>query len=201
MIQPDTYQLKVVFEQPILGSQPSRDVASVYLAQRNGFSLPEDEIETLPDALDKGTTVFHKDGQGRPVLWDYQLKGMLKAAAQVLNGKDGVRALKSKVNNLVFISPRVLTLQPPETGQDIRELMDYLERPLRAETAQGPRVALARSEMLPEGVWFRCGLTIYPGDVSEAVLTDLLDYGFYSGLGQWRNGGWGRFRYELQCEK
>ncbi len=56
------------------------------------------------------------------------------------------------------------------------------------------------SEMLPEGCKVKCGITILPGEISEEVLTDLLDYGFYSGLGQWRNGGFGRFRYELKKE-
>ncbi len=200
MIKMDTYQLTIIFEQPVLGSQPTQDVASTYLAERNGFKLPEDEIETLPDALERGTTVFHKDPAGRPLLYDYQVKGMLKNAAQVLNGKCGVKNLKSKVNNLVFISPRKLTILPPEGCPDIRDLVEHLERPLRAETAQGPRVALARSEMLPEGCKVKCGITILPGEISEEVLTDLLDYGFYSGLGQWRNGGFGRFRYELKKE-
>lgn len=200
MIETQTYKLKIIFEQPILGSQPSRDVASTYLAEAHGFKLPEDEIETLPDALEKGTTVFHKDQAGRPLLWDYQLKGQLKAAAQVLNGKGGVKNLKSKVNNTVFVTPRLLPIQPPKDCPDIRELIDHLERPLRAETAMGPRVALARSEMLPEGCSISCGLVVYPGEVTEEVLRDLLDYGFFSGLGQWRNGGWGRFRYELTKE-
>lgn len=194
----DSYRVKVTFINPILGSQPAEDVASKYIANRAGMALPEDEIETLPDALDRGTTVFHKDAQGRPVLWDYQIRGFLKAAGQVLNGKvaGGVRNLKSKVNNLVFVSPRRIVIQSPN-GDDIREMIDYLERPLRAQTPQGDRVALARSEMLPEGCSVTFGLEVLPGDISQAVIEDLLDYGYYSGLGQWRNGGWGNFRYEL----
>lgn len=193
-----TYQLKVLFLTPVLGSQPGKDVASTYLAKKAGFEngLPEDEIETLPDALDKGTTVFHRNGKGTPVLFDYMVKGFLKNAGHVLNGKiNGVKALKSKVNNLIFVSPRILDLHLPEGGE-----IQYLERPLRAETMQGPRVALARSEMLPEGTWFKCGITVYPGEIDEELLCELLNYGFHMGIGQWRNGSWGQFRYELVKE-
>ena len=104
-----------MFLTPVLGSQPGRDVASEYLAKKAGFeSLPEDELETLPDALDKGTTMFHRNGKGTPVLSDYMVKGFLKNAGHVLNGRiNGIKALKSKVNNLVFVSPRILDLHLP----------------------------------------------------------------------------------------
>lgn len=193
-----TYQLEVVFLTPVLGSQPTKAVATEFLAKKNGFAdLPEDEVETLPDALERGTTVFHRGRDGEPVLFDYHLKGFLKEAATVFNGKVAgqVKNLRSKVDRVVFVSPRMIKLVLPAGG-----CMDYLERPLRAETAKGPRVALARSEMLPEGTIFRCGMTVLPGEISTVVLQELLDYGFYKGLGQWRNGGYGSFRYTLSEE-
>lgn len=70
--------------------------------------------------------------------------------------------------------------------------VDALERPLRAETMQGDRVALAKSESVPAGtkvtVTFRCerkeGLDL---------VKECLDYGDKHGTGQWRNAGYGRF--------
>lgn len=195
----DTYKLKVIFLTPVLGSQPTRDVATEFLAKKNGFTtLPEDEIELLPDALERGTTVFHRLPDGSPCVMNYHLLGFLKEAGKVQNGRvtGGVKALRSKVSSNVFVSPRFLQLHVPEGGG-----VDYLERPLRAETAQGPRVALARSEQLPEGTWFTAGLEILQGEISEDVLRDLLDYGYFRGLGQWRNSGaYGTFRYELVKE-
>lgn len=101
--------------------------------------------------------------------------------------------MRSKVDNLVFVEPRriLLNLEHPESETE------YLERPLRAETAQGPRVALARSEMLPAGTWFECELKVLGEVVSEDLLRDLLGYGNFKGMGQWRNGGFGRFDFEL----
>ncbi len=193
-----TYKLTITLITPLLGSQPQANVASEFIARRNGFeSLPEDEIETLPDALDKGTTVFHKSERGEPILFDYAIKGFLKNAAKVMNGQvtGGVKNLKSKVNDQVFITPRQVVLHLPAGGE-----ITYLERPLRAETPQGPRVALARSEMIPEGVTISCGLTVLGDVLSETILRELLDYGYHCGIGQWRNGGWGRFTYVLQAE-
>ncbi len=198
-METQTYKLKVTFIEPILGSQPTRDVASEFIAGKAGIELPADEAATLPEALERGTTVFHKDANGNPLIFNYVVKGFLKAAAKVLNGRSGMpRNLKSKVDDTVFVTPRNIELRN-DTG-DLKEQIDFLERPLRAETAEGPRIALARSEMLPAGVSFECGLEVIKGEITEAVLTELLDYGYHKGIGQWRNGGYGSFRYELTSE-
>ena len=74
-----------------------------------------------------------------------------------------------------------------------------LERPLRAETAQGPRVALAASDSIPAGATFTCTLTVLAEQLlTEDLLRELLDYGKYMGFGQWRSGGYGRFTYTLE---
>ena len=198
-METQTYKLKITFIEPILGSQPTRDVASEYIAGKAGIELPADEAATLPEALERGTTVFHKDANGNPQVFNYVVKGFLKASAKVLNGRSGLpRNLRSKVDDTVFVTPRNIELR--NCGSDVREHIDFLERPLRAETAQGPRVALARSEMLPAGIWFECGLEVIKGEITESVLTELLDYGYHKGIGQWRNGGYGSFRYELTRE-
>jgi len=200
----ETYKVKVELITELLGTQTTRQLATEFLAARAGMLIPEDEVELLPDALERGTTVFPKDEAGRPVLLDYQIKGQLKGAAKALNGKDGMpKALRSKVENLAFVSPRRVIIHGPDpaTNGDCRDLLDVLERPLRASTAQGERITLARSEMLPAGVWIQYGLTVYPGEITEEVLRELLDYGYWMGLLQWRNGGYGRFRYEMVREE
>jgi hypothetical protein len=188
------FDLQVTFTMPVLGSQPTIAVASEFIAARAGLlELPEDEARTLPEELERGTTVFHRLN-GAACLFDYQVKGFLKNAAQVLNGKviGGTKNLKSKVNNTVFVTPRCILLVVPDGGA-----IEYLERPLRAETAQGPRIALARSEMIPAGSGFICRVEIWPGDITGDTLTDLLDYGRVMGIGQWRNGSYGQFEYTL----
>lgn len=187
-------KVKVTFVTPVLGSQPTRDVASEFIASKfvdNAGELPSDEAETLPESLERGTTVFHKIN-GKPVFFDYQVKGFIKEAGRTFNGLSGVKALRSKIDSMVFVTPRTIELHMPE-GTEI----EYLERPLRAETAQGPRVALARSEMLAAGTWFEFEMEVFKGPVNADILRDLFTYGKYKGLGQWRNGGYGRFEFEL----
>jgi hypothetical protein len=145
--------------------------------------------------MEKATTAFHKV-DGNPVFFDYQVKGYLKEAAKVCNGlktfKD-VKALRSKVEDHVFVQPRIILLELPAGA-----VMDYCERPLRAETAQGPRVALARSERLPAGTSFRVDLHVMDGSpITEDILRLLLSYGEDKGMGQWRNGGNGRFAFTM----
>lgn len=193
-----TYHLKITLITPLLGSQSTRAVATEFIAKKNGFELSEAEAEMLPDALERGTTVFHRNQADQPCMMNYQILGFLKASAQVQNGRvtGGVKALRSKVANQVFISPLVLPLKLPEGG-----MLDYCERPLRAETAMGPRVALVRSEQAPAGTVIECGLEVMEGEITEDVIRDLLDYGYFRGLGQWRgSGAYGCFRYELTRE-
>lgn len=190
-ITSSVYDLNVVFITPVLGSQPTVNVASEFIAKRAGLEdLPEDEARMLPEELQRGTTVFHRSADGTPCLIDYQIKGFLKEAGSVFNGKLGVKNLRSKIDNYVFITPRIIHLEP--AGE-----MTYLERPLRAMTMQGPRVSLARSEMLPETTSFKCHVRIIESEVSLGLLCALLDYGAMKGLGQWRNGSYGQFEYKI----
>lgn len=189
----EIYELRVTFTEPVLGTQPQKDVATEYTqskARERGLPV-EDESETLPEMLDKGTTAFHKLN-GQPIYYDYHLKGFLKEAGSVLNGTHGIKALRSKVDNTVFVQPRRIPLHLPDGGE-----IGFLERPLRAQTMQGPRVSVARSEVLPAATWFEATIQVIAGPITESVLRELLDYGQFKGFGQWRNGGYGRFTYEL----
>lgn len=192
----DAYELVITFLTPVLGSQPSNpEITTEFIIKRAGMETrPDDEEQYLPDMIEKGTTIFYRVGE-KPAMMNYQILGFMKEAGKVQNGKvaGGVKNLRSKVGSQVFISPRIIPLNLPKGGE-----MEYLERPLRADTPKGQIVSLARSEMLPEGTWFKCGLEVLTGELSEEALTDLLDYGLFRGLGQWRNSGaYGTFHYKL----
>ena len=214
------YKLKVTFTTSVLGTQPQKDVATEFITSKaidpETGMLPEDELETLPVELEKGTTAFHKL-DGKPIMYDYQVKGFIKETGGMFNGLRGVEALKSKLENLVFVTPRQIELHLPEGAQ-----MTYCERPLRGMTAQGPRTSVARSEELPAGTWFECRLEVFrlptkepkkrkgqdeyvpvapKAQISELILRDLFDFGTRRGFLQWRNGGHGRFEYVLEKQE
>ena len=139
-------------------------------------------------------TVFPRDDNGNPMFWDYQFKGFFKDACGMLRNVSGtkskdVKAYKKKIDGLVFVEPRKIPIA--FDGE-----MGNCQRPLRAQTAQGERIALANSETIPAGA--TCEISVIClDDGLEAAVMEWLDYGARRGMAQWRNSGKGTFTYEL----
>lgn len=121
---------------------------------------------------------------------------MLRRAAGTKSGK--LKAHKKIIDGMIFPSPRKIPLIVPEgveTGN--------CQRPLRAETPQGPRVALADSETVPAGTVIEFEVTLLEPTKKagmptiEECLIEWLEYGALRGLGQWRNSGKGTFTFEI----
>jgi hypothetical protein len=195
------YGVKLTFTERILGTVPKdKDVYAAYIAGRAALddeALAE-ELASVETVEEKGWTGFHQNGNG-PFLYDYVIKGFFKDACGMLRrapdtGSKKLTAYRKVIDGLVFVEPRAIVLNVPEGVE-----MSILERPLRAQTAQGERVALARSDTCPVGTSIEFKLLIL-GGVSKALLTEWLEYGQLRGLGQWRNAGYGRFTYELTVQ-
>lgn len=188
------YKINITFTEPLLGSAPgSADVYNDYIRSKEPTGDPgetADEMQTLPDG-EKGITVFHRLECGTPILYDYVVMGFMKDACGMLSrAKDTrsskVKAYKKVIDGLVFVEPRQIPIQV--VGE-----ITLLSRPLRAETMQGPRVALACSEMIPAGSSMQFTVQVFGDTVDEALLKEWFeDYGRFRGLGQWRNGSYGR---------
>lgn len=195
----DRYKVKLTFTEPILGTVPKDpEVYRQHVQSKAadlGDELAAQEISTIERVEEKGWTGFHKE-DGQPILYDYVIKGYFKDACGMLRRATGtksakVKAYKKVIDGLVFVSPRQIPLVLPAG-----ESLGTLERPLRAQTAQGERIALARSDTCPAGTTLEFTLNVL-GAVGENLLREWLDYGELRGLGQWRNAGWGNFRYTL----
>lgn len=190
-----TYRITLKFVEPLLGTVPlNRTTYADYIASRVEGKDVLDEIETVEEATEKGTTGFHRLN-GEPIIYDYAVKGMFKDAAGMLRRVSDSRsarltAFKKVIDGLVFVSPRMIPVA--RSGE-----IGILERPLRAQTAQGERVSLARSELIPAGSTMTFTVMTLGNDVSEAILREWLEYGSLRGMGQWRNGGFGRYEYTL----
>lgn len=188
------YRIDITLLEPMLGTAPmDRNVYSTYIAAN--APKPEDgeeEVETINE--DKGKTGFHRKEDGSPFLYDYVIKGFFKDAAGMLRRAQGtasakVTAYKKVIDGMVFVEPRQITING-EVG--------VLERPLRAQTAQGERVSLASSETVSAGSTLSFDLIVFEEKtVTLDLLTEWLDYGKWRGLGQWRNAGYGRFTYTI----
>lgn len=147
---------------------------------------------------------------GRLHLWDFQLMGYLKAAAQTLELKvPGKRVAAvsavTQIQRLAWVfgvsedpMERRLWLRRAD-GAYVTEPDGLTDRPLRAQTARGERVSIAVSEQLHPPVWCEARLVLLRGcALRREQLEDVLAYGVFQGLGQWRSGGWGRFVATLE---
>ena len=212
--------IEITFIEPIYGSLPGdKEIYEKFIASKAPDASTrserlKEEIDSigLNEALEKGMTGFARNRDGDPILQSYVIKGFLKAAANATNlcvaktDKMYLTQYKAKIDKLIHVTPTGelekkdtgLILEVPEDKEN--EALEIAQRPLRAETAQGPRTALASSETLPEGTRLTCVITCL-GDALVPYIANWLNYGKYNGLGQWRNSGKGRFTWELIEQK
>ena len=171
--------------------------------------LKGEEVETLsaPEAIEKASTVFHKDPKGI-FLFDYTWRGHIKETIGHLCELGEFKKLskwtyKRACDGSIFVGPRRIYLFRDDGIMDKPE--GTLQRPLRATTMQGDRVALARSEKVEAGA--KCYLSISVLESSNAksawseinmdLVKAVLDMGSFKGTGQWRGGGNGTFTWAV----
>ena len=203
-------KVKLTFTEELLGTLPNHEeIYREFIASKSpDANTVEEEVEAIgvDGVVEKGITVFPRDKSGNPFLYDYQIKGFFKdscgmlarVAAKGANGKKiktanesvKITAYKKVIDGLVFVLPREIPLTMPEGCP-----MGVCQRPLRAQTAQGERIALAISETAPAGTQVEFTVKLL-SDEHEAAAREWLDYGALRGIGQWRNSGKGRFEWE-----
>ena len=192
-----TMKVKLTFVEPVLGTSPANeDIYRDFIGSKApDAATVDDEVEALGvDAVvEKGMTVFPRTEDDVPFLYDYQIKGFFKDTCGGLRKVKGsvsgkIKAYKKEIDKLIFPSPRII---PFENYGAIEKC----ERPLRAQTMQGERVSLACSEQIPAGATITFEIFML-SDEHEAAVREWLDYGIFSGIGQWRNSGKGRFTWE-----
>lgn len=189
-------KVRITFLEEILGTaNADKDVHSEFIASK-APDAPSREEEVASLGVDeverKEMTVFPRLEDGTPFLWDYQIRGFFKSAAQAMSyvgGQHKLSAYKKKVDLLVHIEERKIPLIIPQ-GKEIGNC----QRPLRASTMQGDRVALANSETCPAGTTAEFTIECLQDDLMKYVI-EWLDYGKYNGLGQWRNSRKGSFEW------
>lgn len=144
-------------------------------------------------------------------------KGLWEEAQKITKWEKDRLIDRATVEDKIFADS---CYQRPADPKDAIEGVGALERPLRGETRQGERIALARSEKIEEGA--QLALTILlltPSAKAEREeneaededgkkkkrkvtaafsmddIRNCLDYGSRKGLLQWRGGGFGRISW------
>lgn len=203
-------KVRMTFIEHMLGTASGNpDIHKEYIASNApDAATMKEEVEAIgtEGVFEKSMTVFPRDKDGTPIVYDYQLKGLFKDSCKSLkkipNSECGkIKAYKQEIDGLIFVSPRKIPITLPKGGE-----IEICQRPLRASTAQGERIALASSEMVPEGSSIEFEILMLADgvdakgashNVHEKAIMEILEYGRLRGFGQWRNSGAGRFTYEI----
>jgi len=200
-------KVRLTLVEEMLGTSCSNpEVHEEFIASKSADKVKiKEELEALPAEvlIEKSLTIFPRDENGNPFLYDYQIRGFLKNflgtkvefGPLVLKvGKKDYKfskwTYKRLVDNYVFVKPRRIKLNMPEGSE-----VSFCTRPLRAETMKGERVALATSEAVPAGTTFEFEIRCLQPELYD-LMPEALDYGEFNGLLQWRNSGKGTFTWE-----
>lgn len=190
-------KVKITFTEEVLGTcSANPEIHREFIASNAPDAISrEEEVEALgaEEVFEKGLTVFPRTEDGTPFIWDYQIKGAFKDSCGMLRKVSGtlsskVKAYKKEIDGLIFVKERRIPI-------DAAGEIGICQRPLRAQTAQGERVALTSSESVPSGssIEFTVQCLV---DSQIALVKEWLDYGALRGFGQWRNSGKGRYTWQ-----
>lgn len=208
------YRVRIELLEPALGTTPlDEEVYDRYYkdkamaaAEKTGVELTDadmdrekQDVEFAMDEGEKKMTGWPRLEDSTPYLAGHMIRGFFKEACVALRTIEGtksarksMRAYKKNIDRWVFVRPHRI----PWLNVDN---VSSLQRPLRASTPQGERVALANSETVPAGAMLEFELAVFGDVIDEAQLLEWLDYGQFKGLGQWRSSGiYGTFTYTLE---
>lgn len=200
----ETMRVRLTFIDDLLGTASSDpELHETYIASKAPDALSrEEEIAALgvDEAVAKGRTVFPRDKDGDPVIWNYQIRGFFKSACQALRTIKGtkssaLKAYKKQIDLRIFVFPDAKDRSSRGIKINVNGEIGDCQRPLRAQTMQGERVAIADSEMIPAGSSVEFDILMQDPNDRE-MIKEWLDYGSLNGLGQWRNSGKGAFVWE-----
>ena len=142
-------KVRITFTEPLLGTLAGDPkVAEEFIISKHPDAPQEDEKDSIPEKVEKASTLFPKTPDGKPFVWDYQWKGFFKEACLAMIETDTMTKDEQKkmrltvymhkrtVDKQVFTMPRKMMLDLPEGAV---QPLPFLERPLRASTMKGER--------------------------------------------------------------
>ena len=195
-------KVKITTNEEMLGmASGNPEIHAEFIASKSADAdKSKEELEALSaeELIEKSLTVFPRDEDGTPIMWDYQIKGFFKEHLKILMDfiEPDCKIGKAKlsrwtaakiVDNAVFVKPRKIRIN--FDGE-----ISHCTRPLRCTTMKGDRVSLATSECIPAGAVIEFEVETLDKKLDE-LMVKCLDFGSKKGLGQWRNSGKGTFTW------
>lgn len=184
--------VRIIFTEELLGSCPSDpEVYKQWVADKASDKDMADEIAAYgaDKILDNGTTRF-LTVDGRPALSNHTWLGFFKEKCGFIK-LDNKNTACGKLSNYrkrfdtgaVAFENKFSVLVLPKGEQ-----LGMCQRPLRAQTQQGERIALASSVTCPIGTRTRFTLFMTSPEY-KPVIEETLNMGRFVGTGQWRGSG------------
>ena len=196
-IKMESYKVTIELDEDFLGTVPKDKQIwgpTLHKDKNVAEELLTGEISTIPEDEEEkssGYTTFMRDEDGI-FIYNYMIQGFLRENGNTLKDDLGVKNLKSKLENNLFIRPRRIRFYQEEDV--VRDYDATLPRSLRTIGKQGPRTMIQKSDLVSAGSRLTFTLTLHDHkELTSDVLQAILEYGQYRGLGQWRNGGYGTF--------
>jgi hypothetical protein len=139
------------------------------------------------EEVERGYATFKRDDHG--LYYESRcVKAHIKDCANQLQGLLGIKALKSKVANRVYVEPERIYFDKKEPdGSEVRII--------HAMTMKGPRSSLKTIDYVNKPTLRFKLMVLDDGVVDEKILRTIFEYGGVHGIGQERSQDWGR--YEL----
>lgn len=191
-------RVKITFIESVLGTMTGdKDVYRSFIGSKApDASTIEEEVAAIGTeaVVEKGKTYFPRTKEGKPFIYNYQIRGFLKSACGAMSKVPNtacskIKAYKKKIDQFIFVKDRENVI---ETSEPLTEC----QRPLRCQTMQGERVSIAISEEIAAGA--TCEFTIQCLlDEDVKAVEEMLSYGRFNGFLQWRNSSHGTFTYEI----
>lgn len=192
-----------IYERFVLSQKGSTAAEEAVLKGTTPEEAKEEELATLTPA-EAGVSIFPRTDD-IPHIYDYHVKGFLKAAAEAMTGKTELTAYKSKINKFLFVFPRKLYFE--RDGKRVTKPEGDVQRIVRAMTMQGPRTTPKKSECMFPGVSIKFSIEVIPPlgekEIDIEMIKTWLSYGKYGGISEWVNGSNGRFQvtsFEIETE-
>jgi len=194
------YEVELKFTTPFASSTPKnpKDIAAMLEARmpatppEDAIPLPElaeqvaGEVEATTE-VERGYATFKRDENG--LYYEARcVRAHIKDCANQLQGLLGIKALKAKVANRVYVEPARIYLEKTEPdGSETRII--------HAMTMKGPRSSLKTIDYVDKPI-LKFNLKVLDDDVIDRdILEAIFEYGSEHGMGQERSQDWGK--YEL----
>lgn len=126
------YYIRITLLEEMLGTgSPDPEIHRNYIASKSPDAATiEQEVEAIGvDAVaDSKTTVFPRDENGNPFMWDYQMRGFFKGACSFLRKVPGMESAKIKAYKKE-IDGNIFVVFPRKIPMVLSGKMDTCERP------------------------------------------------------------------------